>query len=661
MPKPAAALEDALAKKGGLSLAQLVDYDDRLTDALVDRVYYWSTIRKLRPGFHAARGIREEEVTTILRKHIIVEKDPQSAVQKLLDLPALKKYHTSLKTKDEKEHFVRHLNKYVRIWMPDCPFEVNTTNRYTVLTHEAAVFARREIQKGEVIKYLSGIQVSITNQELEELGLKNRDFSIVLSSRKRTPSLFLGPARFSNHDCESNARLSTTGTSGMQIVANRVIECGEEITVNYGDDYFGEDNCECLCATCERLRRNGWSRKRRVETPDDQTPEPQVEIQPATDSYSLRRKRAFMFDSITHSPIPMSGASTPTSSSPRPAKKQKSSNGSTPTKKALLAKTVAKSEHSPSQLSQSVTAKDVDDIPFPEWKARRNSGLKVTYSKKRKLADVVSDAETGRSTSPASSLLENSQASSISTEATSFTSTEHEDKTEQEVEREPEIKIELPVEINEDLEPPQDQSQLDRDDESSILSDAPAELDLETPLPALLNHKQRKAQLAATRFSQRNKRTPIPTIENNDSLPSDDESSDSDPSHPRRRPGDYTLTPLLLASPASRWVECRLCTDAFVQEDAYLTRKHCPRCERHSKLYGYEWPKTDKEGRWDKEERVLDHRLVHRFVDPEEERREKKGRRSLGVLVAERERERSRRVSEAEVEDGRRRSRRGTS
>lgn len=37
MPK-AAPLEDALAKKGGLTLSQLVDYDDRLTDALVDRV-----------------------------------------------------------------------------------------------------------------------------------------------------------------------------------------------------------------------------------------------------------------------------------------------------------------------------------------------------------------------------------------------------------------------------------------------------------------------------------------------------------------------------------------------------------------------------------------------------------------------------------------------
>ena len=629
------------------------------------QVYYWSTIRKLRPGFHAVRGIREDDVTNILRNHVIVEKDPQLAVQELLDLPALRKYHTGLKTKDEKEHFVRHLNKYVRIYMPDCPFEVNTTNRYTVLTHEAAVFARRDIQKGEVIKYLSGIQVSITEKELEDLDLKNRDFSIVLSSRKRTPSLFLGPARFANHDCDSNARLSTTGSSGMQIVANRLINSGEEVTVKYGEDYFGENNCECLCGTCEKLRRNGWSRKRRAETLNEETPEPQVEIQPPTDSYSLRRKRAFMFDSNTHSPIPTSGANTPTLSSPRPSKRPKTSDGNTPSKKAPSSKVVVKAEHSPSQLSQSVTAKEVNDIPFPEWKARRNSGLKVTYSKKRKLADLVSDTETGRSTSPASSLLDNSQAFSISTEGTSYSTTEHEPKTEQEVDVGHETQEAPQTEIIHVLGPQQVLSQrLDHDDdtETSVLSDAPTELDLETPLSTLLHQKQRKAQLAATRSSLRNKRNPaIPTIETADSLPSDDDTESNDGSHTRRRPGDYTLTPLLLASPASRWVVCQLehCRDAFVQEDAYLTRMHCPRCERHSKLYGYLWPKTDKEGKWDKEERVLDHRLVHRFIEPEEEKRKRKGRRSLGVLVAER--ERSRRESEAEVEDGRRRSRRGTS
>jgi histone-lysine N-methyltransferase SUV420H len=87
-----------------------------------------------------------------------------------------------------------------------------------------------------------------------------------------------------------------------------------------------------------------------------------------------------------------------------------------------------------------------------------------------------------------------------------------------------------------------------------------------------------------------------------------------------RTPGDYVLTPALLAQPASAWINCSKCEDPFVQEDAYFTRSSCPRCERHSKLYGYMWPKTDKESRDDSEERVLDHRTVHRFIRPEEER-----------------------------------------
>lgn len=96
-----------------------------------------------------------------------------------------------------------------------------------------------------------------------------------------------------------------------------------------------------------------------------------------------------------------------------------------------------------------------------------------------------------------------------------------------------------------------------------------------------------------------------------------------------RRPGDYTLTPLLLCSKFSRWVVCNTCDADFVQEDAYLTRKECPRCERHSKLYGYAWPKTDREGKHDTEERIMDHRTVHRFIKPEEEKAIKRSRKSL--------------------------------
>lgn len=85
-----------------------------------------------------------------------------------------------------------------------------------------------------------------------------------------------------------------------------------------------------------------------------------------------------------------------------------------------------------------------------------------------------------------------------------------------------------------------------------------------------------------------------------------------------RVPGDYTLTPLLLAQPEMAWIHCTICNTAFVQTDAYFTRSACPRCERHSKLYGYVWPKTEKLSPND-DDRVLDHRTVHRFLAAEDE------------------------------------------
>lgn len=97
-------------------------------------------------------------------------------------------------------------------------------------------------------------------------------------------------------------------------------------------------------------------------------------------------------------------------------------------------------------------------------------------------------------------------------------------------------------------------------------------------------------------------------------------STDIDHAPEVRIPGDYVLTPLLLAQPASAWISCKICDEFFVQLDAYFTRSACPRCERHSKLYGYQWPKTDREGKNDNEERITDHRTVHRFIRPDEER-----------------------------------------
>lgn len=278
-PKKARSSSPATERRERLTLAKLASYDDVATDALVDHVrllltfgtrvhdanhfflqaYFWTTTRKNRNKYGPARGIHDDDVGHILLHDVVVAKDIPTAERKLLELPGLRKYLANLPSPREKEWFRRHLRKYIQMYHPDCPFEVTTTNRYIITQHEAAICARKFIKAGQEIKYLAGTLVAMTKEEEMDLGLTRKDFSVVMSSRRKTPSFFLGPARFANHDCDANGRLVTRGTEGMSVMATRDIHEGEEITVSYGEDYFGIDNCECLCMTCEHSVRNGWS------------------------------------------------------------------------------------------------------------------------------------------------------------------------------------------------------------------------------------------------------------------------------------------------------------------------------------------------------------------------------------------------------------------
>ncbi|KAF3938327.1 hypothetical protein ABW19_dt0209434 [Dactylella cylindrospora] len=163
--------------------------------------------------------------------------------------------------KEERADFVKHLRRYVEIYHPDSAFEVHTTNRYTLKTHEASIVARAPIQKGDVIKNLSGVMVTMTKEEEDEFNeASNRDFSIIQSSRKTGAQIFLGPARFVNHDCSPNTKFTSVTKSTVMFTALRDIQPGEEITVYYSDHYFGQDNEECLCQSCEGGIRGGWAK-----------------------------------------------------------------------------------------------------------------------------------------------------------------------------------------------------------------------------------------------------------------------------------------------------------------------------------------------------------------------------------------------------------------
>ncbi|KOS22148.1 Histone-lysine N-methyltransferase SET9 [Escovopsis weberi] len=633
--------KSAAAKKRPLSLAQLSAYDDILTDALVDHVYYWTTVPKNRPSYHPSRGVREEEVAKIIQDEVIVRKDLEAGEKRLLETDGIKRFSGGLRTNKERDDFHSHLRRYLRMYLPDCPWEVSSTNRYTIVTHEACVTARRHIRRNETIKYLSGIQVVITPDEEKEISSRKKDFSIVVSSRNKCTSLFMGPARFANHDCQANAKLITTSHSEIEIVASRPIEVGEEITVTYGDSYFGDDNCECLCLTCENELRNGWE-------PEEGAAIARESRQEHKESYSLRRRRRE--DSIGSLRTP----SVTPDVRPRVFKtkgKTKLSNDATESSRAASSTPEAASHTSQKRNGDHMAtppitpAKKVKKMPGPRNGSRDSSVTTETNSQS-------GNAHETDATSPEKETPEPEQGQGQEQEPGQESEPEPEPEPESEpsMQTPPKVSVDAPTtSINlatRSIEPFSPQSLNGQVSPPISVPKPPASA---PPLDAaaITRSAMSLANILNGPFQQRRREPEITITPSIEVVEKDREivpevllprptrkyqrrvfiKHSTPPARARTR-GDYQLTPLLLSEPDMAWIQCTNCTNHFVQQNAYFTRSSCPRCERHSKLYGYAWPKTDKASHADKEERVLDHRTIHRFLDPNDERRAR-GRKLL--------------------------------
>jgi histone-lysine N-methyltransferase SUV420H len=608
------------------------------------------------------RGLREEDIAGVVREQVIWEKDAAEAVQQLLNLPGLRKYIRGLRDEKDQEQFRRHLRRYVNIYMPDCPFEVTTTNRYTITDHEASITARRDINPREEIKYLTGVQVAMTEEQEKTLELARKDFSLVISSRKKTRSLFLGPARFANHDCDANARLSTKGYDGMQIVAVKPINEGDEITVSYGDDYFGDNNEECLCHTCEDRQQNGWAPMKRVEESEDEdmeevsSPVEQAFEVTASDegvSAGDKRKRdSAEEDALDGSP----------SSSKRVRVEKKTSPGKQRASSHLREATLKK-VHSTSSLRQQLPVSSIEDPSDNVNETSPQNTRDIRNQQRDGLLTVsLDETSSSRESTPQSPL---TAASPKSTQSTDATSVDDEHQADHKVKVEPEIIHEKPTLgaaiVKEEVttttvnapwpSPPAE------DDNMSDLSELSDSMEFDSVKQQIVKRKFRptlRTTRSKSRYEVHNRfGTPVSSA-----IEQDGEWIENP-----RKPGDYMTSSSLLSAKFSKWVECQTCDVHFVQQDGYNTRKECPRCERHSKLYGYAWPKTEREGKHDKEERITDHRTVHRFVDPDEERELKRGKTKKILKETIRERfstPRSGRESmsaSVEVDSGRRRRR----
>ena len=130
----------------------------------------------------------------------------------------------------------------------------------TVVVHDSpihgqGVFAVRRIEAGEII--IDGCRELLTEDELDGLPPDEKLFVSVIDGH---PVLMLPPARFVNHSCNPNAR-----GSDRRDVAIRVIEAGEEVTV----DYVAEEvpglrlECNCKAPNCRGLLVNHPRRRAR--------------------------------------------------------------------------------------------------------------------------------------------------------------------------------------------------------------------------------------------------------------------------------------------------------------------------------------------------------------------------------------------------------------
>lgn len=698
---------DLTPKDDRLTIGQLASYDDLLTNALVDnvrllimrlrntaltsrQVYYWTNIKKNRSKYSGVRGIGEDEICQILLHDVIVAKNVPRAEAHLLELPGLKKYHSGLRSVKEKEDFRLHMRNYINIWLPDCPFEISTTNRYTITNHEAATTARRTIKEGEIIKYLCGNLVAMTPEEEASLDLNRLDFSVVLSSRKKTPSLFLGPARFANHDCRPNAKLAQVGM-GMQIKAIRQIELGEEITVFYGDHYFGHGNCECLCATCESKATGGWAPRDEEPSTNEDLPAlkdtiPGATSQPVSQKRPRSEARTLLGEKeANHQPVSkkarlsedddakVTGLSTPPDSTQKSSSESHSTNGESSDEVSnpepqLLEPTLSKGKrlrscgnsmskastispslfYSPSDSESQATEAPADEPElentgqavqqtFLDWLAGAETKMKQT----QKTSLWIPSAEAARPSPaihrPAAVPGENVFIRDLLNQSLLMKSRRHgSDVTPaQEGRRHPRESMRSPSSTSSARAPdptkrnstrgrpripynqlsPQTQKKYQRQQANQTIG-RPASF-------IQRSHSRGDVPGGARRLAVGRPRK---------SADLDDASDDESMIAIARSPGDYVRTRVLLTFPGSRWVDCRTCDCTWVQDHGKETRKECPRCERHSKLYGYQWPKTEN-GRHENEPRVMDHRTVHRFIAPGEQRTEK--RRGRGLIRAE--------------------------
>lgn len=238
----------------------LAKLDDVVIDLVIDQmqvsnVNFAATARKTTEKYSPLGRVSKKIVSQILQdtKPFDIDK----IQHKILQVDCLEKCRVpNGRSNPQSKWFNKQLRSYLQIYNTKCRFKIAESEHLSGIDREAAVFATKPFKRGEIIQFLSGVCVPLTEEEVLQLEASGKDFSLIDSPCSKN-AMFLGPARFVNHDCKANSLIVRPARSlTAQIVALKHIRKGEEITVFYGKHYFGKNNQACLCQSCSTARRS---------------------------------------------------------------------------------------------------------------------------------------------------------------------------------------------------------------------------------------------------------------------------------------------------------------------------------------------------------------------------------------------------------------------
>jgi SET domain-containing protein len=127
------------------------------------------------------------------------------------------------------------------------------------------LFAGKPFKKREhIVTYRGPL---IANAEAERMEARGSRYLFEINSRWTIDgSSRWNRARYVNHSCRPNAEAIERRGPTIVYVARRRIKAGEEITVDYGRDYFdsfiGKSHCRCVKCRERRAERQARYRRR---------------------------------------------------------------------------------------------------------------------------------------------------------------------------------------------------------------------------------------------------------------------------------------------------------------------------------------------------------------------------------------------------------------